>query len=252
VLYPYPGTFPLNLGIEAGLDYSLFSQGVGHSPIDNPTSPNRTLTSGNGIGGFFVVQAELPIGKSMGLQARAGYQMQRIISSGQGIADCPQNSENQFDTVTMGVRRTMKTSDITAGLFFRADIARNLFVTIGPVAHFWLRDLTVTDRLEILSPGSCLFSSTGQKTAEVTATDDQTLNRTRYGLEGGIGYRIPIGSNLRLTPALRFQYMITPLAPDGGVGVDTFRERTLGDLNLSLTDRMLHAIQLGIGLWWHP
>jgi hypothetical protein len=252
VLYPYPSTFPLNIGVEPGAGFSIFSQGVGHSPIDNPTSPNRALKSGSGVGGFAALQAELPLGSTFALQGRVGYELKRFTSSGEGVADCPNNAENAFDTVDLSVRRTSSASYITSGLFLRADVGGNFFLVAGPVVHWWMGSLKISDRMEILSSGSCLFSSSGQKVAEAESTTEEGLNKTRFGLEGGVGYRIPLSGKVWLAPAVRFQFLFTPVGPDGVGQVDTFRHTTLGDLNLSFTDRMLHAVQLGVSLWWHP
>jgi hypothetical protein len=260
VLYPFPpppdslpsehsDLFPLNFGIEFGSSYSFFSQNIDYFPVDNPTSPQKVLASGSGVGGFAALQAELPLGSTFALQGRVGYELKRFASSGEGIADCP-STVAQHDTMTIYARREMNTSFVSAGMFLRANLGENAFVTLGPVMHRWLGSLFVHDRLEILTPGNCVYFD-GKKVAEADSTDNESVNRTRFGLEGGIGASIPLSDKLWLAPALRYQFMFTPFAPDR-TGTDPFRSGSLGELDFTFTRRMLHALHLGIGLWWNP
>jgi hypothetical protein len=252
VLRPGRSRFPFALGIEIGPNFSIFSQDVGHSPINNPTSPERVLESGSGLGGFASLLLDVPISRRIGIQGKAGIELKRFTTSGEGVADCPNNGDGVFDTVSLDVERVHSTMYFTAGIFLRADITDNLLITVGPVVHRWLGSMDMSDRAEITTPGNCLFTATGTKTAEIETTIETGLQETRIGIEAGVGYRIPLTRKLNLIPALRFQYMIDPISEDGVGGVDTFRERTLGALNLSFTDRTLHAVHLGIGLMWQP
>ncbi|KXK52383.1 MAG: outer membrane beta-barrel protein [Chlorobi bacterium] len=253
VLYPYPSKASAYLlGIEVGPNFSLFSQDIALSPIDNRTSPNRALESGNGLGFFGSLMAEVPLTDKIGLQGKVGLDYKRFAMDGSGIADCPDNLQNPFDTVAMDVDQTVSTLYFTSGLFLRFDVANDLFITAGPVLHRWSKSANISTGLEITSPGTCVFTANGQKSIETEATDETSFNESRLGLEAGVGMRFTIGENLWLTPALRFQFMLDPLAPDGIGGVDDFRRNTLGLLNMNFTDRALNALQLGIGVWWKP
>jgi len=253
VLYPYPSTSkPYLLGIEIGPNFSLFSQDVTLSPIDNLTSPIRALESGNGIGFFGSLMAEVPLTDKIGLQGKVGLDYKRFTMSGSGIVDCPDNQQNPFDTVSMNMDQTISTLYFTSGLFLRFDVANDVFVVAGPVLHRWSKSANVSNALEITSPGTCVFTANGQKSIETETTDETSLNESRLGLEAGVGMRFVIGNNLWLTPALRFQFMLDRVAPDGIGGVDDSRRNTLGLLNMNFTDRTLNALQLGIGIWWQP
>ena len=59
---------------------------------------------------------------------------------------------------------------------------------------------------------------------------------TRQRVEFGIGYEIPVGTGLALTP--QFEVVM------GGIGDLHFNGETLGSGNLQL-------LKLGIGLTWH-
>lgn len=253
VLYPYPSKAKAYLlGVEIGPNFSLFSQDVTLSPIDNLTSPVRALESGNGIGFFGSLMAEVPLTDKIGLQGKVGLDYKRFSMSGSGIADCPNNQQNPFDTLLMNVDQTLSTLYFTSGLFLRFDVAKDIFVTAGPVLHRWSKSAKISTELEITSPGTCVFTANGQKSIETEKTDKTSLNESRLGLEAGVGMRFTIGENLWLTPALRFQLMLDPFAPDGVGGVDDSRRNTLGLLNMNFTDRTLNALQLGIGIWWQP
>lgn len=253
VLYPYPSkSASYLLGIEVGPNFSLFSQDIALSPIDNLTSPVRTLESGNGLGFFGSLMAEIPLTDKIGLQGKVGLDYKRYTTSGSGIADCPNNQQNPFDTVAMNIDQTLSTLYLTSGLFLRFDVAKDIFLTAGPVLHRWSKSASISTELEITSPGTCVFLANGQKSIETEETDKTTLNESRLGLEAGVGMRFTIGKNLWLTPALRFQFTLDPVAPDGIGDVDDSRRNTLGLLNMNFTDRALNAVQLGIGIWWQP
>lgn len=253
VLYPYPSkSTPYLLGIEIGPNFSLFSQNITLSPIDNLTSPVRALESGNGLGFFGSLMAEVPLTDKIGLQGKVGIDYKRYTASGSGIADCPNNQQNPFDTVAMNIDQTTSTLYFTSGLFLRFDVAKDIFLIAGPVLHRWSKSANTSTGLEITSPGTCVFLANGQKSIEIEETDKTSLNESRLGLEAGVGMRFTIGKNLWLTPALRFQLMLDPFAPDGIGDVDDSRQNTLGLLNMNFTDRTLNAVQLGVGIWWEP
>lgn len=251
VLYPDP-TSPigLNVGFEIGPNYSLFSQRMTHSPIDNPTSPLRALESGRGLGGFGSVIVEYPFTSSIGLRLKGGFDLKRTIASGTGVADCPQNEGSLFDTVDMSVRQTLTSLWLTSGLVLRVDMADDWYATLGPVWHRRIGDMKTSTRQEILSEGSCTFEGTGEKTLESSSTVSDGVNVNRFGLEGGIGYRRRVAGHLWFLCELRLQYMLDPVTAEGTGTVDDFRATTLGRLNLGVDEGELHGILLGVGLIW--
>ncbi|MGE3802055.1 MAG: outer membrane beta-barrel protein [Candidatus Kapaibacterium sp.] len=251
VLYPDP-TPPigLNVGFEIGPNFSLFSQQISHSPIDNPTSPLRALESGGGVGGFGAVIVEYPFSFSVGLRLKGGLELKRVVASGTGVADCPQNEGGIFDTVEMSVRQTLSSLWITSGISLRFDIADKWYATVGPVWHRRVGEVSRSMHQEILSEGSCVFETTGEKTFDQSSTSSEGNRVNRFGFEGGVGYRHRLANNLWLLPELRFQYMLNSLAEEGSEGVDNFREKTLGRLNVGVDKGELHGILLGIGLLW--
>ena len=66
--------------------------------------------------------------------------------------------------------------------------------------------------------------------------DEDAFTSTSFGPQFGIGYEIPVGTGLSLTP--QFEVVM------GGIGDLQFNGETLGSGNLQL-------LKLGIGLTWH-
>lgn len=243
---------PIRFGVEVGPGYNVFSQTVAHSPIDNPTSPWRTLADGDGIGWHASLSADFRFAPRWSVALRAGVEAKQFTTSGSGIADCPDDVGESFDTVAMDAELTTSLGYVTSGFSLQFAPSDRILLTAGVVLHERTGSSREEVRAEITTPGPCVFNSTGTKLFTNETVEALEYCDRRWGIEAGIGYRIVLTHRLALVPAARFQLMLDPVSPDGAIMVDDFRAQTLGRLNLQMTDRSLHAVHLGAGLYWTP
>lgn len=242
----------IRYGLELGPALDMFAQSVAHSPIENPTSPLRALSSGAGVGFYGALFTEYSFAPKWSLQLRAGVEQKRFTMSGSGVADCPMAGGEQFDTVSMDVDAAVAALYLTGGIMLQFEPVDRLRVLAGPVLHRLASDVEQRVRAEITSPGTCVFDATGTKTFESTTSGREDFTGARWGIEAGVSYRIPVAARIDIVPSARFQLMLDPFSPDGAVEVDDFRRNTLGLLNLQMSDRTLHAAQLGVAVVWSP
>jgi hypothetical protein len=245
-----PGTPSVTfVGVEAGPSFNVFSQRLSHAPIDNPSSPWRSLESGSGFGGHLSLFVRRDLAPRVGVVGRAGLELKRYTSSGTGIVDCPTPGEDGFDTVAIDLSATTSATWATLGLDVRYEVVGGFELLAGITSH-WLVGSVETSLEADLAGDRCVFAETGTSHFESVEDDREGFTTERFGLELGAAWRVPVSRRLTLVPSLRLQYMLDPISPDGDVQVDDFRSRTLGLLSLSMTDRELHSVHLGLALMW--
>lgn len=245
-----PGTpSVMFVGVEAGPSLNIFSQRLSHAPIDNPSSPWRSLESGTGVGGHVSLFVRRDLAPRLALVGRAGIELKRYTSSGPGIVDCPTPGENDFDTVGIDLSATTSARWATLGLDVRYEVI-DAFELFAGVTRHWLVGSVETSLEADLAEDRCVFTETGTSHYESVEDGREGFTTDRFGLELGAAWHIELSRRLTLVPSLRLQYMIDPVSPDGDIQVDDSRSRTLGLLSLSMTDRELHSVTLGLSLMW--
>lgn len=245
---------PVTIGLEGGLNFNLFSQTITQTPVI-PESFLNALKSGSGISPYVGIVIDLPLSSSLALQVRGTYDSKTFGNKQSAKFDCP-GVVSGVEVIDVDVEYTVTANYGGLGLDLRVDATPNLFFTVGPVAHFLLSDPTVKLTETITTPGStCQWrDAAGQPTAGkvfTVSSTDSTYTATRIGLEAGVGYKIPLTPSISLVPQLRFQYMLTKLVPDDSTTqIETTRQQTVGTSTYTITDAMLHSLQLGVAVWF--
>jgi hypothetical protein len=87
------------------------------------------------------------------------------------------------------------------------------------------------------------------KTFKQSSTDSIAIS-SRVGLEAGIGYKIPISSNIYLVPQLRYQLMLTKVEMDTYFYVYPLTDPTNQLIFERTENKVIHSLQLALALWF--
>lgn len=248
---------PFIIGIEAGLNFNLFSQTM----VWDPNFPHgdvwNGLKSADGISPHFGVLVDVPINKSFSAQLRVSYDMKNYGVSTNG---------SDYDIYGFGhdmnVSVDVKSAYITLTPLLRINATDQLFFTVGPTFHFLAGDMETTWTPNSLD-GTQLYDfpfwqrffqpgiSTGTVTEKEAAYDQQgnphlIQKSTRVGIEGGIGYKIPLSKTIYLVPQGRFQLMLTPVTEDT-YWIDFANPNTVVETS---SKRTVNSLQFALALWF--
>lgn len=245
---------PLSIGLDLGINYNFFSQDVQGI---FPDSRHDVFSSGDGIAPVVALYVDIPITDKLGVEIGASYEGKDFGNSETGIAECVIVDEFGFATIVDS--RIEKEYDISVAYFglsalLRYDITSRLFVMAGPVLHFQAGDAENTETDIIHDPDECFLlpEFTGRtdsvKSFTRTATVDNTES-TRFGIEIGAGYRIPIAKKISIVPKAGFQIMLTEPASDE-IDFEDSRFVPIGFTPnaYTLTDKTLNSLYATIGI----
>lgn len=247
---------PIMLGIEAGINYNMFSQTMNGLV---PDSRFAVLGSGTGISPFVGAFIDIGLTDKLGLQVKLAYDQKKFGNIKDGIRNCavddPIFGFKVVDAqITGEFTNTITYIDLTPQI--RWNVTPEFFVLVGPTAHFKIGNASQTFTETIKTPGDCYYglgTPNQSKTLQINS-DSVTVNSSRLGAQIDLGYKIPLSSSIFLVPKVGFQYMFTKLV-DNEVGFDDSKRidnppPTTGIVPITLTDRALHSLQFSLGLWF--
>ncbi|MCX6140430.1 MAG: outer membrane beta-barrel protein [Candidatus Kapabacteria bacterium] len=242
------------LGLEAGINYSMTSRDITGS---SSTSIFQTFASGSGVSPLFGVYVEVALSKSISLGGRFLYDMKSVHGSKSDvIRDCSvDDGSGGFTTVpaTINADYTNKISYITINPLLRFSITDGLFAHIGPVVQVAASNIESTLNQSVDPNETCRFiDAAGQYTltstsSTTTATASPT---TRFGLDVGLGYMIPLSSTIHLVPRVGYQYMFTEY--DAGVKVTDNTQAVTNppERTVEISKGSLNSLQASLSLWF--
>ncbi|TAL69502.1 MAG: hypothetical protein EPN82_06620 [Bacteroidetes bacterium] len=245
---------PIIIGVEAGLNINLFNQEIIWNVPDG--YPHGTmwdgLKSASGISPHFGVMVDIPINKTFDFQLRAAYDIKNYGVNVDGTDIDKYGSE-----WPMNLKVDVASSYITLTPLLRINATDKLFFTVGPTFHFLAGDIettwnpTSTNGITQLNDYPFWNNQfpVGATTGTIVENESPIQKSTRIGIEGGIGYIIPLSKSIFLVPQGRFQYMLTPVTSDIVV---PFYDVQSGNIigNETSANRMLHSLQLALALWF--
>ncbi len=236
---------PIIFGIEAGLNFNMFSQTMSGLV---PDSRFAMLASGNGISPLVGAFVDIEVAHNLGLQIKLAYDQKKFGSTGDAIIDCPTLGTGAIVDANITGENTSTITYIDLTPQLRWNITPELFLLVGPTAHFQLGNATGTFTETITSDGSCLFQSNQSKTSAVTIDSLSTI-APRFGAQIDLGYKFILSPSMFLVPKVGYQYMFTKFADDVS-GFDNSREPSLGLVPITATNKTLHSLQFTLGLWF--
>jgi hypothetical protein len=239
---------PIIIGVEAGLNINLFSQNM----VWDPNFPHGTiwngLSSANGLSPHFGVLVDVPINKTFAVQLRASYDMKDYGVSTNGT----DYDVNGFEH-DLNLKVDVKSSYVTLTPLLRINATENLFFTVGPTFHFLAGDIETTWSPNALDNSDLGFypfwggmGFSGVSSGSITVAETQIQKSSRIGIEGGVGYKIPLSKSIYLVPQGRFQLMFTPVTSDT-YWVDF---QNINSVVETSSNRTVNTIQLALALWF--
>lgn len=242
---------PITYLAETGINYNAFSQTITRA-IDAHT-PFDAVAAGNGVSPYVSIGADYAISKRAGIQLKLAYDQKRFSGNAEGLADIiivhgPEAIE--YDTVMSYLDYEVTVNYLDIAALVRLDVVDDLFVTAGPIFQMRLDSTRQRNTNEIrgASDGE-YFDAAGNPAGKSVTTEFgiQSKPSTRFGLAASAGYRIAVSKSVAVVPQIRFQYMLTELIEDRST-VDDYRPYSVGPIDLTLTETMLHSVQLGVGI----
>jgi hypothetical protein len=238
---------PWAFGIELGGSLSFFAQNITlHQSPDYETN----MTGGSGFGPLINVALDYALTDQLGLQLRLGYDRKHYTVSGYLDAPCETPPGSGFYLpARLNEDYSQTVNYWTGNIGIRYRFADSWLLTAGFTYHARSNaSYTVTDTI---TEGTCQFhddlgNPLGQR-RQLTGSNTAGFNASRWSLDLGIGYRIPLSENVVLVPRLNGQLFLSPLAPDDSA---SGRHPAVGQI-YSYTDRRLHALQLIVGFWFN-
>jgi hypothetical protein len=243
---------PIMLGIEAGINYNMFSQTITGLV---PDSRFAVFGSGKGISPLVGAFIDVGLTHNLGLQVKLAYDQKKFGNTKDAIRDC-RVTDPIFGTtsvvdaqITGEYTNTITYIDLTPQL--RWNITPEFFLLVGPTVHFKTGNASQTFTETISSQGDCFYNiGTPQQSKQLTISSDSvSVNSPRFGAQIDVGYKFILSPSVFLVPKAGFQYMFTRLVDDEN-GFDDSKALTLGIVPISLTDRLLHSLQFSLGLWF--
>ena len=262
------GECKFKIGIEGGVNFSLFSQLYTYTHQVLP--PNVILrrstivdlsTSGTGFAGHFALVGDYRFNETSAMQLRLGYEARNFGNSGNAI---------DFDLLGTQTDVSAKLSDYTNWLSvaanYRHSFTESFFMTFGLNADFLTGTPTEEIMIQSLNSSvpannlvsvqqlanqpynSLLFTNPSTVTCNLNPDIDHFI-KNRFALEVGAGYDFKINKNLSLVPQARFQFFLDPLWKNSS-GQSYIMGTTI-PYDWEMTDRNLHNVQFLIALWYN-
>jgi len=218
-IIPLPAGPPIAIGIEAGMNFSFFSQNLQwfYDITDWPSNDPRlnAVESATGITPFFSLLLDIGLSRSFGLQFKAGYDIKNISNTETGPIPCTLFDEygNPIGDTTATVQSSAKSSLSYLHLtpMVRFNPIPDFSIVLGPTLHIPVGSPTFEQTDTIVSNEGCLFGDPVTGTRSVTSRSelDTLVISPRFGIELDLGYRITIAPQLWLVPSLQFQFFLS-------------------------------------------
>lgn len=263
------------VGFDAGLNYNMFSQPYTLTGPAVVQSPEEVLKSGTGVSPAFGLFVDIPVATGVGIQARLGYDGKWFSNSQRAIIDAEveatPNAVDGFPNVVdmeSEASASWKLNTFGIAILARIDLGSQVFLTAGPIVQLSMGNLTREDKLTQIGPENTFIAvdyndvpGTYQQISRSTniaqsflpavgpadAYTGREYETTRVGLEFGLGYRYDLSPTMFIAPAIRYQFMLSPL--NGSfAGADIARDPTQGLSFLSFDESRLHSLVLAVQL----
>lgn len=229
---------PIAIGIDAGINYSFFSQSIS-AEVLQALPALKVFESGSGIAPLVQAYVDIGIHRSVGIQLKIGYDAKKFGNEETNTQDC-EVLGGSSTIATINNEYTTSPAFIALGVLARIDLTERFVGTIGPIVHFAsgkpLQKVTRT----IQSPDNCYFNiGTPEQSRSIHAEGEiESTTSPRFGMELGLGYKIPLTPSITLVPKAGFQFFFSK----------AFDEKQSEDGQTSAANARLHSAQFSIGL----
>ena len=238
----------VSFGIEAGLNYNMYSQDLSWFP-EVPLSVYNVYEKGTGISPYFAFLIDFPIGSNLGIQAKLAYDMRSMDNTYTGFRDFTEFNSGSIYDAEVKAENKITGADISISALLRYNITNEFVLTVGPMVSIPAGDYTQELTQTSLTEGVYFWDTFGNFSSVLVESDEIADVKTRIGIDLGLGYEIPLSSNLKLVPSIRLNYMFSNFHGDMYMLDDT-RQSLYGEADLFRTDSKLHHLKFGLALWF--
>lgn len=252
----------ISLGVEGGLNVNFFSQNLDWIYANDPQYDNfpnnpfyRVYEKGIGFTPFLNIIADLSFSPYFGIQFKTGYEMKNYSNTAKGGAPCVIYDE--FSN-TFYLTETTVESKVSAKLSYwnftitpRYSPTPDVSITFGPTLHLLLGSPTIEQQDTIIEDDDCYFTDDptdpfAPKAKSRTLRDTVKIGISpRWGIEFGIGYKIPLSEKVWLSPFFQFQYFLSHVTDEESYAiVDSFGN--VVDVVQSDFRNKLHSLRVGL------
>lgn len=242
-------------GLDLGINYNMYAGDLGfRDAADNDVSSvntsYKTLGEASGLSfpyiGAFV---DFHFTPAIGLQVKLAYDPKYVQNEGTGeleyldendqLAISPENYE--FD---------ISGSYINLGVNFRYTFDNSFVLLAGPLVQIPAGKHSTEFSTELTAPGVVYVDPVTQEplTNRLEFSDEFDVN-TRFGLEIGVAYKIPLTESLYLTPGITYQHMMGKYMADAAYLVNTHTV-TEGSILFTQQDRSMNSLRFSVGFWF--
>ncbi len=239
---------PFIIGIEGGININLFNQSMSWDPTFQHGTLWNGLASANGISPLLGALIDVDINKTFAFQFRINYDKKDY-----GLTTSGTDYDIYGQSHDMNLKVDVSSAYLTLTPLLRINATNNLFFTVGPTFHLLLGNIETTWQPTTLDNSTLnTYPYWGGMGFPAITSGSMTVNESgsqktmRFGLEGGVGYKIPLSKKIFLVPQGRFQFMLTPVTSDT-YWVDYNNPNNKIETS---SNRMLHSIQLVLALWF--
>ena len=270
----HPEKVPFMLGIEAGMNYNMFSQDLSRT-LEITDSPNNVLKSGSGISPFFGFLIEEALSSNLAIQLKFMYDTKKYSNNVAAAVDAVDANGTTILNLPLQAEYDASVNYISIDPTLRYSLSNNFFLTLGVNFQFMSGDLVRNDKLTKTDPentNTWLNSDYALQPGQYSmisrsinkATDflppfnlgpgffsspliDYSSSRT--SLEIGAGYLFDLTRTAALAVQARYQYAFSVLNPSFSV-TDVSRSPSARSSDVTYENAMLHSLQLSLGLWF--
>ncbi|MFA5511902.1 MAG: outer membrane beta-barrel protein [Candidatus Kapaibacterium sp.] len=238
--------YKIRYGIEVGINYNLYSSDQRWLPIVDQSLLN-VYGKAEGISPYFVAMLDFPINSKFGIQTRLSYEGRGFSNEYDGIADCYIADDFQIVDAEVRINSKFSGADIGFSALLRYNVTDEIEIALGPMLLIPSADYEIEETQTVLSE-ECFFNYDTDPTKQISSTSKIGIN-TRFGIDLGFSYNIPLSDAVTLAPSLRLNYMFNKLFDDMA-GIDVTRESLYGSAFYELVDAKLNVLKFGFALWF--
>jgi len=241
----------VRLGIEAGMNYNIYTRAISGSYLSSPTT---VYAQGSGFSPFGALVAELTFAPRFGIGVRFLYETKNFentvteVTSEAGIVDPSTGYVVTYKTIGMDATFASTSSVVTIAPYVRWSPFLRFMLQLGPVIQFASTAMATSTTQTIDNTETFRFYNGITFSKSVTVYDEEEITpSTRYGLDLGLGYSIPVSSWCDIVPRISYQWMFSPYT--GQVTrYDASKDYSSGSVPYTAAEATLHGLQVSVAL----
>lgn len=240
--------YHIGFGVEGGFNYNMFSSTLAWE-WEVPQSLFNLFKSAAGISPYIGVAIDFPIDNQIGFQAKVTYDIRNYSNSYSTLLDCTDRIDGTTDNAPVDADFDVSGADLSISALLRYNITNEIVLTFGPMVSLPAGDYEQKNLLTSKSDNCFFYDEYDNPHSQSEAKFKVDDVKTRFGIDLGFGYNIPLSDGILLIPQIRLNYYFSKFTDDLFDEDDT-REYFYGTPEISITNKTLNALKFGLALWF--